>query len=269
MPAPGESSGQQQLLGGGQASVRPPLAREGNTASQALASSRLGCRAAQRLPAGGSACARCGELPAPLTLHLALGVDNHAGVVLKVDVGTVLPPERLALPHHDRGHHCGQQWRAAVGQRWRGLRGSSRSRPVQWGRPAPTTLYRAGYAQGCRSSPAFPAALCPQGRDCSERPPALLLPLALLHVRQCCCACQRIATTARSWLSRGSSVHSSSCPRLLQADGGGEPRPMASACSAAARCDSPGWQRSNPPHAAAAALPLPAERLQHTKVPGG
>ncbi len=42
-----------------------------------------------------------------LTLHLALGVDNHAGVVLKVDVGAVLPPERLALPHHNRGHDCG------------------------------------------------------------------------------------------------------------------------------------------------------------------
>ncbi len=55
-----------------------------------------------------SSAALCPALhPTALTLHLALGVDNHARVVLKVDVGAVLPPERLALPHHNRGHDCG------------------------------------------------------------------------------------------------------------------------------------------------------------------
>lgn len=41
-----------------------------------------------------------------LTLHLALVVDDHSAVVLKVDEHTVLPPPGLALPHHHGGHHC-------------------------------------------------------------------------------------------------------------------------------------------------------------------
>ncbi len=43
-----------------------------------------------------------------LTLHLALGVDNDAGIVLKVDEGAVLSPPRLALPHHHGRMHCTQ-----------------------------------------------------------------------------------------------------------------------------------------------------------------
>mmetsp|Transcript_48092 Transcript_48092/g.109254 ORF Transcript_48092/g.109254 Transcript_48092/m.109254 type:complete len:209 (+) Transcript_48092:231-857(+) len=38
-------------------------------------------------------------------LHLALVVHNHPGIVLEEDEDAVLPPERLALPHHDRRHH--------------------------------------------------------------------------------------------------------------------------------------------------------------------
>ena len=43
---------------------------------------------------------------AKLTLHLALVVDDHSAVVLKVDEHAVLPPPGLALPHHHGGHHC-------------------------------------------------------------------------------------------------------------------------------------------------------------------
>jgi len=44
-----------------------------------------------------------------LTLHLALGVDNDTSIVLKVDVGALLPPPGLALAHdHSRGHCRGE-----------------------------------------------------------------------------------------------------------------------------------------------------------------
>jgi hypothetical protein len=43
---------------------------------------------------------------AALTLHLALGVDNDACIVLKVDEGALLPAPGLALAHDDGGRHC-------------------------------------------------------------------------------------------------------------------------------------------------------------------
>ena len=48
------------------------------------------------------------------TLHLALGVDDHAGVVLKVDVASVLAAPRLALADDDGGHHLLAQIRLAL-----------------------------------------------------------------------------------------------------------------------------------------------------------
>jgi hypothetical protein len=38
------------------------------------------------------------------TLHFSLVVDNDTGAVLKVNEDTLLPAERLALPHNDSGH---------------------------------------------------------------------------------------------------------------------------------------------------------------------
>lgn len=45
----------------------------------------------------------------PLTLHLALVVDDHTTVILEVDEHTILPPPGLALPHHNRRHHCSRE----------------------------------------------------------------------------------------------------------------------------------------------------------------
>ena len=39
-------------------------------------------------------------------LHLALGVHNHARIVLKVDKGAVLPPPRFSLADDHDGVHC-------------------------------------------------------------------------------------------------------------------------------------------------------------------
>lgn len=38
--------------------------------------------------------------------HLALVVDDHAGVVLEVDEHAVLPPERFALSDNHSLHDC-------------------------------------------------------------------------------------------------------------------------------------------------------------------
>jgi hypothetical protein len=40
------------------------------------------------------------------TLHLSLGVNDDAGVVLEVDEGAVLPPPGLALPNDHGREHC-------------------------------------------------------------------------------------------------------------------------------------------------------------------
>ena len=39
------------------------------------------------------------------SLHLTLVVDDHAGVILKIDKLSVLPAERLPLSDHDCWHH--------------------------------------------------------------------------------------------------------------------------------------------------------------------
>ena len=48
------------------------------------------------------------------SLHFTLGVDNNAGVILKVQVGAVLPPPCLALAHDDGGHHLFPQLRLSL-----------------------------------------------------------------------------------------------------------------------------------------------------------
>merc|ERR1712046_78576 len=49
------------------------------------------------------------------TLHLTLGIDNDASVVLKVDeASTINPPPRLALPYNNRWHHLLAQFGLAL-----------------------------------------------------------------------------------------------------------------------------------------------------------
>lgn len=40
------------------------------------------------------------------TLHLPLGVDNDACIVLEIDEDTVLPPPGLPLANHHSWQHC-------------------------------------------------------------------------------------------------------------------------------------------------------------------
>ena len=39
------------------------------------------------------------------TLHFALGVDNHARIILEIDKGAILSPPGLSLSDDDRRHH--------------------------------------------------------------------------------------------------------------------------------------------------------------------